>query len=243
MVRVKEFFKSLKWYDYVIISSLIIATLTLGLVFHSDAITILSAIMGAFGVFFIAKGSVAGQFFIIIKAIFYSIISFMNKFYGEVIISCAISIPICLATIIMWFRNLDSPNGQIKIRRKMTWKEFLIASFVCVAISVGIYFFLEHFNTRFCILSTFAFFFSLIGSYLSLRRCEYNFIFFIINNILCITMWLLLVITDNNVSQIITFVSYLINFTTNIFGIFIWIKLKKKQGEKNDGTSCTSGKL
>ena len=45
-------------------------------------------------------------------------------------------------------------------------------------------------------------------------------------------MWLLLVITDNNVSQIITFVSYLINFTTNIFGIFIWIKLKKKQGEK-----------
>lgn len=240
MGRIKEFFKSLKWYDYAVVAGIIIIMLTIGIIYHSDAITIISAIFGPIGVFFLAKGNVVGQMFLTVQGILYSIISYLNGFYGEVIITCLFTIPLYIVAIVTWFKNLNASNGQVKVNRKISWKEWLIMFSVCLVISVGIYFLLQYFNTRYVLLGTFSFAFSSMASYLSVRRCEYNFIFYILNNIILVAMWILLVVNDGNFSQIITFVNYIIFMLINLFGFVNWIKLKKKQGEEKDGTSSTS---
>ena len=75
--------------------------------------------------------------------------------------------------------------------------------------------------------------------YYACWRSEFSFIFYIISNIIGVAMWIALVIQDNNLSQLITFITSLTYLLINIFGIFNWLKLKKKQ-EVENGTFSTS---
>lgn len=242
MEKIKLFFKNLKWYDYVILAVFIITMLTVGLVFHSNAITILNAILGSVGVYFIAKANIVGQFITTVQVILYLIISYFNGLYGEVIISAFIMFPFYIVTIILWFKNLNKKSenvGEVRINKGLTWKEWVIM-LVCVGcVTVAIFFLLRHFNTRLLVLSTLSVAFTVIASYLSVRRSEFSFIFYIISNIIGVAMWIALVIQDNNLSQLITFITSLTYLLINTFGIFNWLKLKKKQ-EVGNGTFSTS---
>ncbi len=70
------------------------------IIFKSDVLTAICAILCNITVLFQAKGKNLGQVFGIIIAILYSIVSFNNKFYGEVILYILIMLPMYIMGLI-----------------------------------------------------------------------------------------------------------------------------------------------
>ncbi len=70
-----------------------------------------------------------------------------------------------------------------------------------------------------------------------MRRNGYGFIFYIANNIISMSMWILLVINNHDLTQIITFFNYITYFMLNVRGVFNFAKLKKQQNSELEDAS------
>ena len=77
------------------------------------------------------------------------------------------------------------------------------------------------------ILNTLSIYTLTFSNYLISKRCLWGFVFYIANDIILITLWLVTIINGN--TQIISFfISIIAYFVCDIYGIINWIKLKKQ---------------
>lgn len=231
MEKVKMFFKEIKWQEYLFIAVCLATYISLGIVFNSTIMVILNAIFGFSAKFFVSKANVVGQILGLMQLPFYAYVCYQNSYFGELIVCALICLPMYVLSIISWFRNLHSSGGSVKINSKISLKEWIIVLSIGVLMSVGIYFLLDHFNTSELVLSTISVVTSAIAFYIVMRRNSYGFIFFIINNLTCLTMWVLVVVNYNDFSQIVTFFNYIFYLVINVGGLFNFAKLKKEQDD------------
>lgn len=225
-------FKTIKWYEWSFLVCIFALITTLSVVYKSSALVILNAIVSTVAVFFISKGIIIGNFLGIGQVVLYSIISYNNALYGELIITLTFSLFSYLFSIVSWFKDLTKEN-VIYVNKKIGWKEYLILFLTAAVLMIGVYFLLKHFNTANLIVSVLSCYLGAVAGYLAFRRCEYNFIFYIINNIVCIVLWSSVTIQDiSNLPVLISFAVFLI---LNSLGVLNWTKLKKEQktGEKS----------
>lgn len=237
MEKIKNFFKEIKWYEYLFVGVCLTIFVTLSVVFKSSIITTLSAILGFLAVFFISKGNVVGQILGLLQIPFYSYISYSNSYYGEFIICLTISFPLYALAIFSWVKNINSSSGDIKVNTKIGWREWLVVVIISLIVGVGVYFLLDYFNTYQVLLSTLSVTTSAIACYIVMRRNGYGFIFYIANNIISMSMWILLVINNHDLTQIITFFNYITYFMLNVRGVFNFAKLKKQQNYELEDAS------
>lgn len=235
MENVKKFFKDIKWYEYLFVGISLVVMITLSIVFHSHIFYILSSTFGVVGVLFLTKVNVVGIFVGIVQIVFYSIISYLNGFYGEMVNNLCVTLPLYIANLITWLKNLYSKNGQVKINSSISWKEVVAAICVVVILSVGMFFVLDYFNTTMVFVSTLSFTFNTLAIYFLARRSSLNFVFYIFNNIANFTMWGTLIITTHDLSMLITLINVVVYFLLNCYGLFNWFMTRKKQ--ENEDTS------
>ena len=235
MENVKKFFKDIKWYEYLFVGISLVVMITLSIVFHSHIFYILSSTLGVVGVLFLTKVNVVGIFVGIVQIVFYSIISYLNGFYGEMVNNLCVTLPLYIANLITWLKNLYSKNGQVKINSSISWKEVVAAIGVVVILSVGMFSVLDYFNTTMVFVSTLSFTFNTLAIYFLARRSSLNFVFYIFNNIANFTMWGTLIITTHDLSMLITLINVVVYFLLNCYGLFNWFMTRKKQ--ENEDTS------
>ena len=235
MENVKKFFKDIKWYEYLFVGISLVVMITLSIVFHSHIFYILSSTLGVVGVLFLTKVNVVGIFVGIVQIVFYSIISYLNGFYGEMVNNLCVTLPLYIANLITWLKNLYSKNGQVKINSSISWKEVVAAIGVVVILSVGMFFVLDYFNTTMVFVSTLSFTFNTLAIYFLARRSSLNFVFYIFNNIANFTMWGTLIITTHDLSMLITLINVVVYFLLNCYGLYNWFMTRKKQ--ENEDTS------
>lgn len=229
MENVKKFFKDIKWYEYLFVGISLVVMITLSIVFHSHIFYILSSTLGVVGVLFLTKVNVVGIFVGIVQIVFYSIISYLNGFYGEMVNNLCVTLPLYIANLITWLKNLYSKNGQVKINSSISWKEVVAAIGVVVILSVGMFSVLDYFNTTMVFVSTLSFTFNTLAIYFLARRSSLNFVFYIFNNIANFTMWGTLIITTHDLSMLITLINVVVYFLLNCYGLFNWFMTRKKQ--------------
>ena len=215
-----------KWYDYCLNIVFLIIVVSLGIIFKSSPIIIITNILSVTSMLFITKGSFIGTILQILCAVMYAVVSFTSQYYGEVICSVALTIPLTIVSAITWIKNRNKGTTVIKVN-KITIREWLIMIATMIVAFIGVFFLLRAFNTANLVVSTISLTLGIYANYLLMRRCEYNFIIYCINNVVCITLWLLLVIKD--VSYIPLVVNYCMLFIYNIIGLINWFKLKNKQ--------------
>ena len=235
MENVKKFFKDIKWYEYLFVGISLVVMITLSIVFHSHIFYILSSTLGVVGVLFLTKVNVVGIFVGIVQIVFYSIISYLNGFYGEMVNNLCVTLPLYIANLITWLKNLYSKNGQVKINSSISWKEVVAAICFVVILSVGMFSVLDYFNTTMVFVSTLSFTFNTLAIYFLARRSSLNFVFYIFNNIANFTMWGTLIITTHDLSMLITLINVVVYFLLNCYGLFNWFMTRKKQ--ENEDTS------
>lgn len=197
------------------------------IIFKSDLLTTLCSIVGIITALLLAKGKNLGQLFGILITILYSIVSFKNKFYGEVIIYFLLMLPMYIIGIISWLKHHNKETNTVNVN-KINWKEWIGVSVISVVVFIGIYFILKSFNTEELIVSTLSVVASLFAVYLQIRRSRFSFYFYVINDAILIILWGIPVITGNLLLIPMVF-NPIINLINDIYGIFNWKKLEKRQ--------------
>ncbi len=225
----KAFFKNIKWYEWTFMSVCYVAIITLGIVFKSSALIILNSITGITATFLIAKGLWIGNVIGIIQVVLYCTMSFFNNLYGEMITCGIFSLSTYCFSIYSWLKNRKEGSNILKISNGLKWQEWISVIFALSGISVGMYFVLGALNTTNLIVSTICVGFSTLSYYLRIRRCEKNFIFSCLINVIKFVLWMSVILNGGGLNYIPTIVNYVIYFCINAFGLFYWIKLKKLQ--------------
>lgn len=199
----------------------------LAIIFKSNVLTTVASIFGVLTALFIVKGKTIGQAFGVASAILYSILSFRNKFYGEVIIYLSLILPLNVMGVISWIKHQSKSTNTVEVN-KVSKKEWILLSITSVFVFIGLYFLLKYFNTEELIVSTISVISSLYAIYLQVRRSRYSFYFYIANDIVLFVLWGIPVI-KGSLLLLPMLVNPVINFINDSYGVYNWKKLEEKQ--------------
>ncbi|MBR6902751.1 MAG: nicotinamide mononucleotide transporter [Clostridia bacterium] len=184
------------------------------------------SVLGATALIFVSKGNPIGQLFTVIFGIIYAIISFRLRLLSEVITYASMTAPIALIAFITWLKNPYEKN-EVKIAKLTKGKIIgLIASAIPVTVLMCLL--MLKLNTPYIVLSTVSIFTSYIAAYLTVCRSPYYAFGYLLNDIVLIILWSLAAKKDlSYISIVACFVIFLAN---DLYGLYNWERLRKKQG-------------
>lgn len=209
-----------------LIGSILIVSIV-GILFQSDLLTISCSIIGILTALLLAKGKNLGQVFGLLITILYSIVSFKNKYYGEVLVYSILMFPMYIIGIITWVSHRNDKTNSVEINT-IKRKEWLTVSIIFLFILIGIYYLLKLFDTSELIISTISVIASLFAVYLQIRRSRYSFSFYLINDIILIILWGVPVFKGNFILFPMV-INPIINFINDSYGFYNWKKIEKIQ--------------
>ena len=162
--------------------------------------------------------------------IFYICISYRQQLYGEAIVYALFLLPLYVYGVIHWLRNRDKEDNVVIVRSNLSKTEWLVMSVSFVFVSIGVYFLLKALNTSQLIVSTLSFISMLPAVYLLARRCKWNQVAFLVNDIFLVILWVTLSVGGDKVF-IPMVICFIFQTIYDIYGLFEWIKLERKQNK------------
>lgn len=193
---------------------------------NRDVLTIISSLIGVTALIFIAKGYVIGQILAVIFAVFYGVISFFFRYYGEMITYLCMTAPIAVLTAISWIKHPYKDSNEVEIS-KVSAKQIVVMSVLTVAVTIIFYFILSALGNENLVFSTVSVTTSFIACYLSLLRSPYYAIAYALNDVILIVLWSLATLSDiSYLPMIFCFVMFFVN---DIYGFINWLKIQKSQ--------------
>lgn len=224
---------SLKWYEKLLwlvsVIGISVCFFTMG---NSDYLTLAASLIGVSGLIFVAKGNVIGQVMTVIFGLLYAVVSFQYNYWSEVITYLGMTAPIAAAAIISWLKHPYN-RGEVKVRA-MKPREWVILVLLTAAVTVLFYFILTALNTPNIFFSTVSIATSFIAASLVLLRSEYYGIFYGLNDIVLIVLWILATMENiNHLPMVLCFFIFLIN---DFYGFYNWQRIKTRQRESENGT-------
>lgn len=174
---IKEYFKSWNRFEITLVQVSIILIILFGVIFKSGIITITYSIASIITAILQAKGKIESQFVGIIVCLFYSYISYKNKYYGEDIFYILIMLPMSIGGIISWITHKNEDTDTVEVN-EIKLKEWILLAIISIASLVGLYNLLKYSNTSELLVSTISMIVSGFAIYLLVRRSKYGFIFY-----------------------------------------------------------------
>lgn len=223
----KKIFKDWTRFEISILLCSIFTVLTSGILCKSEWLTIVCSITGIICALTQAKGKLVSQFIGIIVVVFYSILSFQNRYYGEVLIYIFIMLPLFVSGIISWFKNMNKATNTVK-ENNIAKKEWIILTIISLVLFVVLYYLLKYFNTSQLFVSTLSMVTSLFATYLVARRSKYGFLFYMGNDIILLILWGLPVIQGAWI-LVPMLANPIINFINDTYAWTSWNKREKEE--------------
>lgn len=223
-------FKGWNKFEKILLFTSIILVLLVGIIFKSEVLTTICSIVGIITALLLAKGKNLGQILGLLIVALYSIVSFKNKYYGEVIIYLCIMLPMYIIGIISWLKHQNKETNSVEVN-SIKVKEWIIVSIASIITFIAIYFLLKAFNTSQLLISSLSVIDSLFAIYLGIRRSKYSFYFYIVNDLVLIVLWGIPVVRGSLILLPMVF-NPTINLINDIYGIHNWKKIEKIQGGK-----------
>ena len=146
---IKKQLKNWKLYELLfLVGSIIAITVCFVVGKEKNVLSFIGSLVGITGVLFTAKGLVSAPFLNMIYGVFYIIVSFYQKYYGEAIIYLALMTPLDIITIISWLKNRNKDNSSTVKINKIHGIEYLYLAIGTAIATVGFYFLLIALNTN-----------------------------------------------------------------------------------------------
>lgn len=224
MGKIRNYFGSWNKIEIGLMGLAVILILGVGIILKCELLSIMVAFLGIFSALNQAKGKVLGQFTGVVLAILYSYMSYMNRYYGEVIVYLFMILPLYIIGIYSWTKNKDLKTENVK-QNDIYLKEWLVLIIVSIILFIGLYYLLRYFNTNQLIASTLSMIINLCATYLLTRRCKYSFIFYLVNAIILLFLWGMPVIQGNVMLLPMVFNAILL-IGNNIYGMIKWSNKK-----------------
>lgn len=224
----KKFFKSITLAEWLIWSISVISIVVCFFAFkNTQYLYLVGSLIGATALVFVSKGNPVGQVLTIVFSVFYGIISYSFKYYGEMITYLGMSAPIAVWALISWLRHPYKGNkSEVKVN-SLTRKEWCLFSAAAVIVTVSFYFILQVLDTANLIVSTVSVLTSFLAAYLAARRSRFYALFYGANDIVLIVMWIMASCEDiTYLPMVICFTAF---FVLDAYGFINWSIMNKRQ--------------
>lgn len=227
MSKIKKLFSSLSIFERVLyIFSVTLVVLSFIISSEKSVLSLIASLVGVTALIFIAKGYVIGQVLIIIFALLYGVVSFIQGYYGEVLTYVGMSAPMAVVSIVSWVKNPYKGTKTVKVS-KLRWYHLLIMAVLTITVTLAFYFILGALGTSSLYVSTLSVATTFAAVYLTFLRSPYYAIGYLLNDIVLITLWVIASISDpSRISMVICFAVFLVN---DLNGFISWKRMEKRQ--------------
>lgn len=193
---------------------------------RGDVLSLIASLIGATALIFVAKGHVIGQILTVVFAVFYGIISFGFRYYGEMITYLGMTSPMAILATVSWIRNPYNDTSEVRVK-KMSYAEVSVMLAFSAAVTVLFYFLLKKLGNESLLTSTLSVTTSFIASYLTFMRSPYYALAYAANDVVLIVLWIIASLTDTSyVPMVVCFIMFLMN---DLYGFINWRRMMKRQ--------------
>ena len=194
-----------------------------------DLLTLVAALTGVTSLIFAAKGNVWGQVLMILFSILYGIISFRFRYWGEMLTYLGMTLPMAVWSTITWIKNPSENNGN-EVQIQSLSKKHIVALCISGIIVTAVYYYiLKSFNTPNIIFSTISIITSFIAASLTMLRSSYYAVWYAVNDVVLIILWVLASLKDPAYIPVV--VNFSIFFMNDMYGFMSWKQRELEQAE------------
>lgn len=194
-----------------------------------DLLTLVAALTGVTSLIFAAKGNVWGQVLMILFSILYGIISFRFRYWGEMLTYLGMTLPMAVRSTITWIKNPSENNGN-EVQIQSLSKKHIVALCISGIIVTAVYYYiLKSFNTPNIIFSTISIITSFIAASLTMLRSSYYAVWYAVNDVVLIILWVLASLKDPAYIPVV--VNFSIFFMNDMYGFMSWKQRELEQAE------------
>ena len=192
----------------------------------TDYLTLTASLIGVSALIFLAKGHAIGQILIIIFSVFYGIISFKFRYYGEMITYLGMTAPMAVVALVSWLRHPYKNSSEVEISR-LTKKKIAVMIFFTLITTAAFYFILKKLGNASLFVSTVSVTTSFLAAYLTALRSPYYALGYAANDLVLIVLWIIAAKEDiSSLSMAVCFATFFVN---DMYGFFNWRKMEKRQ--------------
>ncbi len=203
-----------------------VLTVVTAFIFSGDVLNLVASLIGVTALIFVAKGLVLGQVLTVVFSIFYGIISFEFRYYGEMITYLGMTAPIALAAVFSWLKHPFKETEQVEVNR-LSSKQKVGLGVGAIIVTAVFYFILKAMGTGSLIPSTVSVTTSFLASGLTFFRNPYYALGYSANDIVLIILWVIASAEDiSYLPMVFCFVAFLAN---DLYGFFNWKRIEKSQ--------------
>ncbi len=223
-------FRELNGFELILwVGSIIVITVSFTLGGSGNYLTLAASLIGATALIFVAKGFVFGQIMTVVFALFYAVISYEFRYYGEMITYLFMTSPMALWAAYEWLKNpYEKGKGEVKVAG-LTKKKIIVMASLSVAVTAAFYFVLEALGTGSLFFSTVSITTSFLACALTLLRSPYYAIAYAANDAVLIILWVIATVEDiTYLPMVICFAVFLVN---DLYGFCNWKKMSRRQSK------------
>ena len=209
------------------VGSMVLISMSFMMGSQKDILILCASLIGVSSLILLAKGNVLGQILIIIFSIFYGVISYQFRYYGEMITYIGMTLPSAIAATVSWLKHpYKKGKSQVEIS-SLNKTKLIILTALTIVVTTIFYFILKYFNTANLIISTVSVATSFAASSLTFLRSEYYAAAYACNDIVLIILWSCA--TLNNIIYLPMIICFVVFFINDVYGFLNWKKMKIKQ--------------
>ena len=187
----------------------------------------LFSLTGVTALIFVAKGDPLGQVLTVVFSVFYGVISWTFRYYGEMITYLGMSAPMAALAVVAWLKNpYEQGKAEVRVNR-LKRPEICLLAVLTVLVTVLFCFLLDIFGTANLLPSTLSVTTSFLASYLTFRRSPFYALAYAANDLVLIVLWILASLEDPAYfPMILCFAMFFLNDT---YGFVNWQRMQKRQ--------------
>lgn len=195
-----------------------------------DLLTLVAALTGVTSLIFAAKGNVWGQVLMILFSILYGIIFIPLSLLGRGMLTyLGMTLPMAVWSTITWIKNPSENNGN-EVQIQSLSKKHIVALCISGIIVTAVYYYiLKSFNTPNIIFSTISIITSFIAASLTMLRSSYYAVWYAVNDVVLIILWVLASLKDPAYIPVV--VNFSIFFMNDMYGFMSWKQRELEQAE------------
>ena len=220
--KFKLFFDGWKAWEISFLAFVLFLVIVIAFYFKDSPFAVISAIFGILYTLFAGKGKVSCFFFGLLGSGCYAAISCKNALWGQLLLYLGYYVPMQIAGIFQWNKNLKSEKNEI-VKTKLSLKELVILAILTAIALTGTIFTLYYLKDSSPVIDGMTTVLSVVGMYLTVKRCIEQWIVWMIVNGLSVLMWANLVFLQGS-QAFSTVIMWSVYFLAAIYFFFQWKK-------------------
>ena len=165
-----------------------IVIVVLSIYWKDSWISFTASVTGVWCVILTGKGKRSSFIFGFINIIFYSLISFKAKYYGEVMLNLLYYLPTNFIGWFAWKKYINNNNGEV-IKKRLSFKNRCFVYFITLIAIFGYGFILKKMGGNLPYIDSMSTVVSIVAQILLIKRLMEQWILWIVVDIVTIIMW------------------------------------------------------